>query len=413
MRKEMCTFVANYALTMRLTPLIVIFTATLMACTPRPKTPEYTPWGTTVGDTGDTATATGGPLTLSDIVAGGEMIALTVSGPKTYYDYHGHGLGLHYLLCERLSERLGVKLRVEVCKDTAELAARLAKGEGDIVACPATIKGGLSVGPGWTVGRGNRTLADEIRRWYRPAMLAETERREKTLLATGGVTRHVYAPMLNRQRGLISRWDAIFQRHAPTARLDWRLLAAQCYQESTFDPRAHSWAGACGLMQIMPSTAAHLGLPLSAIYDPEQNIAASARYMRELMGYFPDAETQQDRISFALASYNGGHHHIADARALTRKHGGNPRRWSDVAPWVLRLAQPQYYTDPCVAYGYMRGSETADYVARIMRRWQDYGGRPSRTVRPIGGYDGPPTQPSVNIGGAVPHAAKRKHKYAI
>lgn len=392
--------------------LLLIFAA-ITACQSRSREPEYTPWGTAVGEAGDSVPQDNGVLTLQDIVAGGEMIMLTVSGPRTYYDYHGRGLGLHYLLCERLAERLGVKLRVEVCKDTAELERRLVAGDGDIVACPAHLKKGLACGPGWTVGRGNRTLADEVRRWYRPEMLAETERRQKGLLATGGVTRHVYAPMLNRQRGLISRWDALFQRHAPTARLDWRLLAAQCYQESTFDPRAHSWAGACGLMQIMPSTAAHLGLPLSAIYDPEQNIAASARYMRELMGYFTDAETQQDRICFALASYNGGHHHISDARALARKHGGNARRWSDVAPWVLRLAEPRYYTDPSVAYGYMRGSETADYVARIMRRWQDYGGRPSRSLRPAGGYDGPPTQPSVSVGGAVPHAAKRKHRYTI
>ena len=54
---------------------------------------------------------------------------------------------------------------------------------------------------------------------------------------------------------VIWHYDAYFQRYAPIARFDWRLLAAQCYQESTFDPNARSWAGASGLMQIMPKTA--------------------------------------------------------------------------------------------------------------------------------------------------------------
>ena len=57
----------------------------------------------------------------------------------------------------------------------------------------------------------------------------------------------------------------IFKRYAPIARFDWRLLAAQCYQESTFDPNARSWAGASGLMQIMPKTAKHLGLEMEDI----------------------------------------------------------------------------------------------------------------------------------------------------
>lgn len=69
-----------------------------------------------------------------------------------------------------------------------------------------------------------------------------------------------------------------------------------------------------------------------------------------------------------LASYNGGAHHIRDAMALARRDGRNPHRWSDVSVYVLRLAQPQYYNDPIVKHGYMRGSETVDYVAKIRQR---------------------------------------------
>ena len=68
------------------------------------------------------------------------------------------------------------------------------------------------------------------------------------------------------------------------AGMDWVMMAAQCYQESCFDPKAHSWAGACGLMQIMPATADHLALPRGQMYEPETNIAAAARYMRVFQG---------------------------------------------------------------------------------------------------------------------------------
>ncbi|MBR5260936.1 MAG: hypothetical protein IKV47_02070, partial [Oscillospiraceae bacterium] len=155
------------------------------------------------------------------------------------------GMGLHFMLCENFAQKIGVRLRVELCRDTAELTRRLVNGDADIIACPIKCSSPLvNCGPQWAVHKDNTALADEIRSWYSDGMLAETKHRQEQILASGGVTRRVYAPMINRQKGLISQWDHLFRKHAPTARLDWRLLAAQCYQESCFDPKAHSWAGA-------------------------------------------------------------------------------------------------------------------------------------------------------------------------
>ena len=186
-----------------------------------------------------------------------------------------------------------------------------------------------------------------------------------------------------------------------TIRWDWRLMAAQCYQESTFDPQARSWAGACGLMQIMPGTADHLGLPRASIYDPEQNIAAAARYLGELDRTFSDIPERTERTKFVLAAYNGGHFHIRDAMALAQKNGKNPKRWGDVEPFVLGLSQAQYYNDPVVKYGYMRGSETVDYVRKIHERWNGYRG--VRTIR------------STFAPSGIPQKARheRKKKYQI
>ncbi len=344
------------------------------------KRPELTPWGTPLG--ADTIPSSDSSFGLDDIVNNGEMIMLTLSGPDTYYDYRGHGMGLQYLLCEKFAEKLGVSLRVEVCKDTAEVVRKIKSGDADIVAMqlPDSVRGVDftnvkvdSLKHGWAVNASNEELAKSLNRWFSPKMVGQMRREESFLLSVRSVRRHVYSPMLNRSKGIISRYDNYFQQYAPLARLDWRLMAAQCYQESTFDPNAKSWAGACGLMQIMPSTADHLGLPRASLFNPEENIAASARYMQELGQHFADVP-MPERIWYQLASYNGGLHHIRDAMALANKHGRNAKRWSDVSEFVLKLSQPQYYTDPVVRNGYMRGGETVEYVSRIRDRWAQYRG---------------------------------------
>ncbi len=383
--------------------LLALF-ALLMAagCSSRKEQPQLTPWGTPIGDTEDGTPSDSTPskqkgFSLGDIMENGELIMLTVNGPTTYYDYHGHGMGLQYLLCEKFAQQIGVSLRVEECKDTAEMVSKLEKGQGDIIAVPLPKKqthGDLlfcgatpdSAKTQWAVVGGNKSLADTLNRWFRPTMIAQAQKEETFLLSTKSITRHVYSPFLNRSKGVISKYDRYFQMYSGTARMDWRLMAAQCYQESCFDPNARSWAGARGLMQIMPATAAHLGLPMEMIHDPEPNIAAAARYMNELQQKFSDIGDPSQRILFALASYNGGFYHIRDAMALTSKHGGNPQNWGDVREYVLRLSQPAYYGDKVVKHGYMRGSETADYVDRIRSRWSEYcGGVIPRTYSRQGG----------------------------
>ena len=88
------------------------------------------PWGAVT----DTIPANG-TFSLRDVVANGELILLTISGPETYYDYHGRGLGAQFLLCEKFAQSIGVSLRVELCRDTVEMMRRLSNGEGDVAAC--------------------------------------------------------------------------------------------------------------------------------------------------------------------------------------------------------------------------------------------------------------------------------------
>ena len=376
---------------MKLYTTLIFLLILLCSCGQKKQETVVTPWGE-IADT----IPTDDSFDLDEIQRNGELIALTLTGPETYYDYRGRHLGAQYLLAQKFADKLGVSLRMEVCRDSAEMLQRLDDGEADLICYPMTKKG-----LGWLVGDDKEDLEEELKAWYKPGMLAEVKKEEEFLLSNRAVRRRVFAPMLNRAGGVISHYDGFFQRYASTIRWDWRLLAAQCYQESTFDPKARSWAGACGLMQIMPGTADHLGLSRANIYDPEQNIAAAVRYLAELERNFSDIREHSERTKFVLAAYNGGHFHIRDAMALARKHGRNDTRWHEVEPFVLGLSQPQYYNDPVVKNGYMRGSETVDYVRKIHDRWNGYRG--VKTVRAISGPQG------------VPQKAKRerKEKYQI
>ena len=303
---------------------------------------------------------------LPDIQTNGELIMATVSGPETYYDYHGRQLGTQYLICQHFADSLGVRLRIDVCRDSAELRRRLDEGEADLVAWPP---------PGEIeVGAEKPELAEELALWYHPDRIAAAKKEEQDLLTVKKVRRRIFSPMLDKRGGIISHYDQYFIAYSRDIRWDWRLLAAQCYQESTFDPKAVSFAGAKGLMQIMPGTADHLGVSRSRLYEPEANIAAATKYIAELQRTFADIGDHYERTNFVLASYNGGAHHIRDAMALAKRDGKNNHRWGEVAPYVLKLAQPKYYNDPLVKYGYMRGSETVDYVSKISQRFAGYQG---------------------------------------
>lgn len=380
----MCTFASVNFLRLFFTLTLVLM---LAACARQRQEPIVAPWGE-VGDTSDL----GADFDLDEIQAGGELIVLTLSGPDTYYDYRGRQLGAQYMLARRFADRLGVRLRVDVCRDTTDMLQRLAAGDADLIAYPLRHDS-----LGWVVGPDKDDLLRELKAWYRPKLMAEVKREERFLLSTRSVRRRVYSPMLNRAGGVISHYDALFVRYCQPIRWDWRLMAAQCYQESTFDPRATSWAGARGLMQIMPSTADHLGLPRDRMYDPESSIAAAAKYIHELEAHFSQVRSQQERVCFVLASYNGGRHHIADAMALARRDGRNPHLWREVAPYVLKLSNPRYYRDPVVTSGYMRGSETVEYVSRIMQRWDTYRGVHT---------------PHIDAGSAfTPQKATRRNRY--
>ncbi len=168
--------------------------------------------------------------------------------------------------------------------------------------------------------------------------------------------------------GRLSPYDGLFRLYASEGH-DWRLLGAICFVESRFDNSVTSWAGARGIMQIMPSTARANGVDPASLTDPETSIRLAARLLKTLDRTMrPYVKDPAERVKFVLASYNAGAAHIIDAIALARKHGYNPAVWEGNVAEALRLkSNPAYYNDEVVRYGYFRGTQTIEYVGAVMR----------------------------------------------
>lgn len=172
--------------------------------------------------------------------------------------------------------------------------------------------------------------------------------------------------------GQLSPYDKIIKKYALELGWDWRLLASMIYQESRFNPTTVSWAGAQGLMQLMPNTAQRF--KLEQPFDPAKNIAAGVAFLKWIEVQLDDAGmAEEEKIKFMLASYNVGFGHVSDARRLAKKYGKDDNSWSEnTDTFMILKANPKYYHDPIVKYGYCRGNEPYNYVRSIINRYEDY-----------------------------------------
>ena len=174
----------------------------------------------------------------------------------------------------------------------------------------------------------------------------------------------------------ISPFDHHFQAHADAIAWEWELLAAMAYKESRFDSAVVSYAGAQGLMQIMPQTAAGLGLsPTDAVGE---HVRAAAKYLARLdMMWKRQVPDRDQRLRFVLASYNAGPGHIIDAQRLAERMGLDPQRWEhNVERAVLLKAKPRYFMMPGLKNGYCIGSQVFHYVRDIVSIYDQLVSRP-------------------------------------
>lgn len=218
----------------------------------------------------------------------------------------------------------------------------------------------------WAVGLRDKALAAQVDQWF--ATEVQSDQNADLLKRYFEMSKSEPYGTFDFSKGYISKYDNLFKRYSESIDWDWRLLAAQAYAESLFNPKARSWVGARGLMQVMPRTGRGYGASVGSLNDPDVSVRVATRLIADLNRYLMDlVPNDKERRKFIIAAYNCGIAHVYDAIALAKKHGLDPQKWDDnVEKALLMKMNPQYYNDPVVKYGYARGSETSAYVKRIM-----------------------------------------------
>lgn len=173
------------------------------------------------------------------------------------------------------------------------------------------------------------------------------------------------------KKGSLSLYDQYFKAAGVKNNIDWRWLAALAYQESKFNPEVVSFGGAYSMMQFMPEIG-----PLYGVHPdspPEVQIMGGGAKLKKDLKSWSAIPDQLQRYKFALASYNCGKAHVLDAQRLAIKYNLDPKIWDDnVEEMILKLSKREYYGDPVVKYGAMRGTITHRYVHEIYERFLSY-----------------------------------------
>jgi membrane-bound lytic murein transglycosylase F len=231
----------------------------------------------------------------------------------------------------------------------------------------------------WAIRKNANDLETELNRFlykhFRFGQAGEEPKRStflnvlrKRYFESGQQIAEYYNPeMSSRGSGIISPYDDLIKKVADSAGVDWLLVASIAAQETKFNPNSKSWAGAVGLMQVMPRFSEVANK--EKLYDVETNVREGVRIIKEHLDHYSYMDST-NKWSFALATYNAGPGHVADARRLAIDQNKNPNEWKNVEDALLKLMHRKYYKD--ARYGFTRGIETVRYVKEIKNRYNTY-----------------------------------------
>lgn len=223
----------------------------------------------------------------------------------------------------------------------------------------------------WAVSKDSEWLADSITEWYIQRDVDKVDRaRLKWYFELSKAGKFEIKDFSrNFSKGYISNFDSYFKKNSEKINWDWRLLAAMGYAESKFHNDVVSWAGAKGIMQVMPATARAFGYTDQDVINPEKNIELASKIInslyKSLSQFVPDSI---ERRKFSIAAYNSGLAHVIDAIYIARAYGYNPEIWDGNVSEALKMkSQPEIYNNREICrYGYFKGTYTTAYVRNVM-----------------------------------------------
>ncbi len=186
-----------------------------------------------------------------------------------------------------------------------------------------------------------------------------------TLVGNDTYSRHlsdagrVHCAPRGRDEARMSELENAFRTSADEFDFDWLMIAAQAFQESRFRQSRRSPAGAVGIMQIKPSTAADRNVGIPDISTIDNNVRAGSKYLRFVIDrYFAaDAIDDLNRWLFGLAAYNAGPARVARLRREAAEEGYDPDIW---------------FNNVEIIAGRRIGRETVTYVSSIYKYFVGY-----------------------------------------
>ena len=312
--------------------------------------------------------------------------ALQLAGKKVHVQKNT----TYYRRLVNLSDEIGADIEIE--EDTIygveQLVERVAVGEIDYTVCDenvaklnktyypnldVSLKISLPQNIAWGIRKGATAWKDYLDNWI--SHFKKTRKYKQIYyryFESPRVAQRMESDFHSISGGRISSYDKMIKQVSSEYNWDWRLISAIVYQESRFNANADSWAGAYGLMQLMPSTAHSLGV--DDYKNPKQNIKGGILLLNWLNEQFLESiPDSTERIKFVLASYNIGLGHVKDAQRLAKKYEKNNHVWENNVDFFLRnKSAEKYYKDPVVRWGYCRGTEAYEYVNKVITNYHHY-----------------------------------------
>lgn len=328
-------------------------------------------------------------VTLASLAERRELRVAVEDRTMAYFLHKGEPLGFEHDLFDRFARRYGAKIVPVVAASASEAAALLRAEKVDVALLPwidePRIDGGIRTRPYLPDDFGGIGFPETGAPFVRadsPELLAGLETflgEDATLSAALDLYDRYFIDNL-RFRAVrvdgrwtpvppsISRYDWLIARYSAEAGLDWRLVSALIFEESSFDPKAVSSKGARGLMQLMPAAAADVGLERP--HAPEENVRAGIAYIRRLADIFRSS-SGEDQLRIVVAAYLLGPGPVIDAQKIALEVGLDPHRWRGGMAEALPLLESEEWIDR-VRFGGSKGRQAVGYVERIFRRYERY-----------------------------------------
>jgi len=211
---------------------------------------------------------------------------------------------------------------------------------------------------GWAMRQGSdelKQLVDKFMQRYGKGTLLGNILLKRYLEENTYIRNNLSSPEMKK----FNRTAHLFQKYASRYEFDWLMVMSQAYQESRLDHGTRSPAGAVGIMQLLPSTAADKNVGIPDISSLENNIHAGSKYLRFIRDrYFEDQPMSDlDKTLFSFAAYNAGPSRIARLRGEARREGLDPNVWFDNVEVIAARRI---------------GRETVQYVSNIYKYWVAY-----------------------------------------